>query len=380
MEFYLVLFLSLGFLIAFLFYKRMKMAICIILLITIFWFFIFKIWAILTAIELFVGYSIGLFICDKARRAFGKSISESSQLDKLLDGVSDNLIQIDKQIEYDKEQERKKLDTRVRCQIENKDYSKIVNDICSREVCRDSIKNDDKIIDNVCDSDLKDELIEKYNILSDKENDDLNLEKAVKNRHIEYLFHFTQEENIDSIISYGLLPRRAIDSAGIASLYNDFERSDGRVDTSSLSIGFPNSRMFYKYRKLGERQNKRWGIFVFKSSVLYEKQCLFCFTNAANHQIRQLQDGNLQGKDAFEKMFGDEVLRENANLPVSFPLDEQAEVLVKGVVDPCYIHSIVFNKKELFYKYKRKYPNIDVRYDISIFNSREYFLDNYWRK
>lgn len=196
--------------------------------------------------------------------------------------------------------------------------------------------------------------------------------EAINNRNIKYLIHFTSEENIDSIIQNGLIPRGLIDLN--KCIVNDEIRLDGYLNYSSFSIGFPNFKMLWKYRN---EKNTKYCIIGFNVNLLLDKECLFCFTNAASSHILKLSINELKGKEAFNKMYEDNVLgydREELNLPDAWPTDPQAEVLIKGIIEPTYILGINFNDDELTKKYKDKYSHINIKTNGFFFNNRMFAI------
>lgn len=71
------------------------------------------------------------------------------------------------------------------------------------------------------------------------------IKKIIEDRKIPALTHFTSLSNLESILENGLYSRDKVDESVEV---NDEMRLDGRKNTISTSIGFPNSKMFYKYR------------------------------------------------------------------------------------------------------------------------------------
>ncbi|MGV6848671.1 MAG: hypothetical protein ACWA5A_09860 [Marinibacterium sp.] len=65
-------------------------------------------------------------------------------------------------------------------------------------------------------------------------------------RRIPCLVHFTQVANLTSIMTHGLVPMARADRMGLKPVINDADRWDGYRDAVSLSVGFPNYRMFWK--------------------------------------------------------------------------------------------------------------------------------------
>ena len=200
-----------------------------------------------------------------------------------------------------------------------------------------------------------------------KSND---IKKYIQERNIKTLFHFTRLNNLDSILKHGIIPRNIVRSVTNNNIvFNDDYRFDNRVDTISLSVSYPNYKMFFKYRELNP--DVQWVVIGLKASVLYEKICLFCFTNAANKKISSLHDDYLVGIDALKKLFTRQK-EDDISLPLEFPSDPQAEILVKEKIETNYIKFIHTNNK--------KYKNNKIEYDDRYFNSRDYYLNKYYNK
>ncbi len=66
---------------------------------------------------------------------------------------------------------------------------------------------------------------------------------------VPYLVHFTRVANLPSILQHGLYPVSRTAEVGVAPVVNDELRLDGHRNATSLSIAFPNYRMFWKYRQ-----------------------------------------------------------------------------------------------------------------------------------
>ena len=165
------------------------------------------------------------------------------------------------------------------------------------------------------------------------------IKQVVKDHQVPFLVHFTQLVNLPNILENGLLCRDAIPE-GVA--INDEMRLDGRKNTISLSISFPNHRMFYKYR---QENQVSWCVLALKPSVLWDLECLFCKHNAANSKISSLSDAELSSPAALREMF-DEIpfldSREEQRLKTFDPTDPQAEVLVNQSIRADYIGGVVF--------------------------------------
>lgn len=95
------------------------------------------------------------------------------------------------------------------------------------------------------------------------------MQDEVKNRGIEYLWHFTKIENLDSILRNGLIPRGVLSAQGINVNFNDHHRLDRQVNANCLSIGHPNYKMFYRLRV--QDSSQLWVVLAIKPEVLWTK-------------------------------------------------------------------------------------------------------------
>lgn len=198
------------------------------------------------------------------------------------------------------------------------------------------------------------------------------IENILQERQIQYLCHFTRLENLESILTHGLIPRSNLyneefncnPSLRISGLFNDTVRADEKTNAICLSITFPNSKMFYKLRR--EQENSQWVVIVLHSALLVNKNCAFYPTNAANNSVRHSDISNFQGENALQTLFnGTDVERES--LLLKDPTDVQAEVLVFDNIETNYIACCVFNLDSLRDNFSERYTNY-----------RFYSLQNQW--
>mgnify|MGYP003588228517 FL=1 len=198
------------------------------------------------------------------------------------------------------------------------------------------------------------------------------IKNILQERQIQYLCHFTRLENLESILTYGLIPRNNLynsvfnpnPSLHVSGLFNDTVRADEKTNAICLSITFPNSKMFYKLRK--EQENSQWVVIVLHSTLLVNKNCAFYPTNAANNSVRHFDIGDFQGGSALQMLF-DGTDEERKSLLSKDPTDVQAEVLVFDNIETNYIACCVFNSDGLMDSFSERYTNY-----------RFYSLQNQW--
>lgn len=165
---------------------------------------------------------------------------------------------------------------------------------------------------------------------------------------IPFLAHFTRVANLPSIMRHGLYPISRAAQNGIKPEANDELRLDGHKDASSLSIGFPNYKMFYKYRL--ENPGVEWAVLGIEPSVLWTKDCAFCCHNAADARVSCLPPAQLKTPEAFIRMY-EEIegvqSREEQRLKPFDPTDGQAEVLVFDIIEPEFIGGAIFENSAI---------------------------------
>lgn len=170
----------------------------------------------------------------------------------------------------------------------------------------------------------------------------------VESREVRHLVHFTQAIDVTSILRHGLLSRAAMDWMKIAYNQTDQFRLDGHRDASCLSISFPNHKMFSRKRQRLTYSGP-WAVLQIDPSVLWELDCAFYYTNAANHCFQTVQLSQLKTVAALGSMFGDVGRLQRNKMPgmkIYWTTDPQAEVLVFDRVAPRYITRIFLEEQE----------------------------------
>lgn len=176
-------------------------------------------------------------------------------------------------------------------------------------------------------------------------------EMAVAKR-IPALFHFTRTSNLKSILEHGLCSLSRAQELGIRPNVNDTLRLDGYPEAVSLSIAFPNHRMFYSYRQ--KEPSEQWAILAINPAIMWSNDCAFCERNAADHRIRKRPLIDLTCARAFHGMFEEiegVASREEQRLSDFDPTDPQAEVLVFATINADQIVGVAFDSPEVLNAY-----------------------------
>ena len=125
------------------------------------------------------------------------------------------------------------------------------------------------------------------------------IKNFLESRGIEYLVHFTDLENIESINEYGLLSREELKKRNLKYKYNDSKRLDKHLDYISLSITNINEYLFERFKRNGSI--KKPYIIYIDATILYKEfqtDRIYCDRNAATSECGQ--GGSVND---FEKMF-----------------------------------------------------------------------------
>ena len=218
---------------------------------------------------------------------------------------------------------------------------------------------------------------EKEHIIKEQENQNNKneIKKVCKQRGIENLIHFTKISNLKSILQNGLIGRAQLKEKNIQFDYNDELRLDNHQNSISLSISYPNYKMFYKYRKYRETEQFKWVILLLDPCILWELDCKFYRENAAsNNSKSDAKRSDREKASALIEMFEDHknIQRSQLEIPDSFPTDPQAEVLVLNDIPRKYIKCIHFYDRETLNSWRSQNNELEVQ-DIQFIVSHFFF-------
>ena len=198
------------------------------------------------------------------------------------------------------------------------------------------------------------------------------MKASIESKGIDYVWHFTRLANLDGILTHGLVTRQKIQAVGMPSEFNDHYRLDGQEDSICCSIGHPNYKMFYRLRM--ENPDSEWVVVVIKPSVLWEKECAFCVTNAACNSVTSTPLQDRKGPAAFNRLYDEapgKPPRADLGISEGCPTDPQAEVLVLGDIEPHYFVGVVTQSRKTETELKAKYPAFDFLYHRGLFKPRK---------
>lgn len=187
-----------------------------------------------------------------------------------------------------------------------------------------------------------------------------------KSRRIKFFVHFTRIENLPSIAQNGLLTRKNLDNMSAEYVYNDSNRFDKLKNSLSLSVTFPNYKMFFKYK--GHATN--WAVILLDAEkILATLPCAFHAANASANSERYRKLKERMTLDAFKRMFDDSE-RKGRKLKDNETTDPQAEIICLADIPLKYFLGIVFENSARLNANQQFFPNIPCSVDKSYFKPR----------
>ncbi len=208
-----------------------------------------------------------------------------------------------------------------------------------------------------------------------------NIKQICHDRGIKILVHFTHIENLCRILEEGLLSRETLetirDPLKKPPRFNDQDRLDKHPEAICLSIGFPNYKMFYRYRSKNPSQ---WVVLLLDAKLLWELDCVFCQENAASNTVRNIPLENRKHPDALNNMFKEyyrTISRQSLSIPDHYPTYPQAEVLVCNPIPVAYIKKVHFCEKTALEQWYSQNSGMDTKIFVV---SKQYFHPRYdWK-
>lgn len=199
-----------------------------------------------------------------------------------------------------------------------------------------------------------------------------HIKQIVKERNIKFLLHFTSVRNLSSILRNGLLSRIQLISKKIEYQFNDQKRYDGCLDSVCCSVSFPNSILFSVFRSV--YFNRCWVVLALDPSILWEKTCYFCASNAAKKEMSYLIRYRTSSSD-FEKMFAKVVEGHHRNdiykIDDSYPTNPKAEVVIPNGIETKYIKHIFTNSNRIVELYAEQFNQFDFQCEPAYFQDRK---------
>jgi hypothetical protein len=172
------------------------------------------------------------------------------------------------------------------------------------------------------------------------------IRQMAKERHIPNLVHFTLRKNLRSILEKGLISRADLEASGSRfSPGAEEPRIDEYRKGVSLSVSFPNYRMFYSVKS---QSKEPWAVILLDIAVLWKYDCAFFPSNSSKSEFQHTNSRQYKSSSAFDLLFSKEFdgVKRSESIGQYFTTDPQAEVVVFNKIPPLEIQSFAFERNE----------------------------------
>ena len=220
-----------------------------------------------------------------------------------------------------------------------------------------------------------------YNFLTTMSSK-MEIIEFVLKRKIKKLIHFTNIQNLQSILNLGILPRNVLNEKNIVYKYTDEKRFDGRPDCTCLSIEYPNFRMLH-YKKYNSVNRYAMIVLDAESILSNDAKKYYVYINAANSNATyQLTSDKLTSPRYLKNMFLPSVSdakytyeREDTD-PDFITTNPQAEILINGSIETKDILEVHFSNSDDFNLFKKSCTSEQILNEYKFLVSDFYFKED----
>lgn len=289
--------------------------------------------------------------------------------------------------------EKQEIASQKRREEERKEFEK------KRQLIRQDIILQEKlssIISEIQNAINNKDLETAYNLFKNYSNDILNhnlnyymdifqkidIMEVLVNRKIKKLIHFTNIQNLESILNLGIIPRDILNERHIEYRFTDDDRRDGRPDCTCLSVEYPNTQMLYN-KKYNSTDIYVVIVLDAISILLNDIKKYYVYINAANSNAAyQLKNDNLTEIEHLKRMFNvrvkdkKRIYEREDKYPDFLTTHPQAEILVNGIIDDKDILEIHFSNIDDFNLFKNNCKDKQLLNEYKFIVSDFYFKED----
>ena len=187
-----------------------------------------------------------------------------------------------------------------------------------------------------------------------------NIQDTIFRHNLTKIYHFTSLSNLPSILKNGILSKDQLVKQQIEFEQNDNLRLDNMTDFISCSLEYPNNKLLYKNKY---SLHKDYCLIEIDIDILNHVFSACSTTNAASKSGK-----NIMSISYIERLFN---LPRPKSLPINFPTDEQAEILIKSFIPLSFVKSIIFENSFDYNKCANLFPsNIKTTINGNMFSVR----------
>lgn len=183
-----------------------------------------------------------------------------------------------------------------------------------------------------------------------------SIQEICKERNIDICTHFTRIENLSSILTNGLIPRKYLEESNIDFLSVNSRRIKEYIDANFLNISFPHYDLVINANK---RAKESWVCISYKKEILWQLDCAFCSASAFNEEVLAIPINERKTVKSFEKLFIG-----NDRLSKDYPTNSQAEILVFDIIPSFYLEKVTFYNDEVRDNWMKDNAIFDFNYGL----------------
>lgn len=234
-------------------------------------------------------------------------------------------------------------------------------------------KSDEVIVTYTLNGEVNYEILKKYELENFIEHQVINKRKnIIRENNIKHIFHFTDIDNLDSILENGILSKNKLIESNINFIETDSNRYDDMLDYVNTSISYFNYKILYELTMSG----RKMVLLTISNNPLMKEDTLFSNKNAASsdaiisNDIEALYNGN-----RIYTNYNGEKLRLNSR----YPTNPSAEALIKDKIEEDEIVSVT-SLQNIDSKDKDKIKSLTRNVGVPYLKSYAFMPRCDWRK
>lgn len=157
----------------------------------------------------------------------------------------------------------------------------------------------------------------------------------INSRYINNIYHFTNIDNLESILEKGILSKNKLLEGHISFSETDQYRYDNKLDYINTSISYFNYKMLYELTCT----NNKYILMEINNKPLLKNDTLFSNKNAASNDA--IIDDDIKKLFRGYRCYQDRYGKTNM-LPINYPTNPSSEALIKDEIEVNNIKGIVY--------------------------------------
>ncbi len=190
------------------------------------------------------------------------------------------------------------------------------------------------------------------------------INQYIQSREIKNLVHFTHVDNLEMILTYGLMSKTILMNEGlrrhIQPKFLDNKYLEGKEDANYLSISCPDYESFYEFFKHDE---ENWAVILFNTEPIKKHKCRYKPEELAKE---------VSGFQGLKEMFSDSEIKVSDQIATWLTTNPRAKVIEESVIPPSWIKEVHLATAKHLKKVKKwsSPQNVQVKIEQKFFEPR----------